>query len=160
GRALELVQLQQAYRRAVRDRACWLFTILGAPGIGKSRVAKEFAESVADEATVLTGRCLPYGEGITFWPLAEIVRQITGGDSRGGIAKLLGGAEDAALVDERISEAIGAAESTAGNGETLWAVRTLLERLAQARPVVVVLDDLHWAEPTFLELVDHLADSL
>ncbi|HEY3181971.1 MAG TPA: adenylate/guanylate cyclase domain-containing protein [Gaiellaceae bacterium] len=160
GRTLELVQLEQAFRRAVRDRACWLFTILGAAGIGKSRVAKEFADMVADDATVLTGRCLPYGDGITFWPLGEIVRQITGGGARGGIAKLLGGAENAELVDERISEAIGAKDSTAGNGETLWAVQTLLETLASAGPVVVVLDDLQWAEPTFLELIDHLADGV
>ena len=117
GRTLELAQLHQTFRRAVRDRTCWLVTILGSAGVGKSRVAKEFAEGVADEATVLTGRCLPYGEGIAFWPLAEIVRQITGGDAHGGIAKLLGDAEDAELIDECISEAIGASESTAGNGE-------------------------------------------
>jgi class 3 adenylate cyclase/tetratricopeptide (TPR) repeat protein len=161
GREIELLQLEQAFRRAVRERSCCLFTLLGPAGVGKSRLAKEFTEAVADDATVLRGRCLPYGEGITFWPLAEIVRQITGGDSHGRIARLLAGEDDADRVDELISQAIGATESGASAGAgTFWAVRTLLEALARAQPVVVVFEDVHWAEPTFLELVDDLAESI
>src|SRR6185436_9897618 len=125
-------------------------TLLGPAGVGKSRLVKEFADSVADEATVLRGRCLPYGEGVTFWPLAEVVRQITGADSHGRIARLLAGDDDADRVDELISQAIGASETGAAGAGTSWAVRKLLEALARAQPVVVVFEDVHWAETTFL----------
>jgi class 3 adenylate cyclase/tetratricopeptide (TPR) repeat protein len=161
GREIELLELQHAFRRAVRDPSCCLITLLGAAGVGKSRLVKEFADSVAGEATVLRGRCLPYGEGVTFWPLAEVVRQITGGDGHGRIANLLSGDDDAERIDDLISQAIGASESGAAAGAgTSWAVRRLLETLGRAQPVVVVFEDVHWAEPTFLELVDDLAESI
>jgi class 3 adenylate cyclase len=160
GRELELLQLRHAFQRTVQERSCCLFTVLGPAGVGKSRLAKEFVDAIGGDAMTVTGRCLPYGEGITFWPVAEIVHQLTGGDARGGIEKLLVGEDDAALVDARISEAIGASETSAGTAETFWAVRRLLETLARERPLVVVVEDLHWAEQTFLELVDDLADRI
>jgi DNA-binding SARP family transcriptional activator len=158
GRARELEQLRQALVRARTEESAYLFTILGPAGIGKSRLAAEFAKAV-DDATVLTGRCLPYGEGITFWPLAEVVRQATGGNSREGILKLVEGKPDAELIADRVAGAIGLADAVGAPGETFWAARKLLEALAETQPLVLVFDDLHWAEPTFLDLVEDVADS-
>jgi class 3 adenylate cyclase/tetratricopeptide (TPR) repeat protein len=157
--------LQQAFDRVASDRVCQLFTVLGPPGVGKSRVAMEFTEWCGDRATSLQGRCLPYGEGITFWPLAGVVGAaagITDADPqqrvREKIAGLLTGTERGELVAERVAQAIGAAGGTAPAEETLWAARLFLESLARDRPLVVVFDDIHWAEPTFLDLVEHVAD--
>jgi DNA-binding SARP family transcriptional activator len=158
GRESELAELGQAFDRAVRERTPYLFTILGPAGIGKSRLAAEFARSVDENATALSGRCLPYGEAVTFWPLAEIVRQVVGDDARDGIAALLGGRADAILIADRIASAIGADETARPSEETFWAARKLFEALARDRPLVLVFEDLHWAEPTLLELVDHIAE--
>ena len=158
GRERELAQLRQAFERAVHDSTPYLFTVLGPPGIGKSRLAKELAASIGTEATILTGHCLAYGEGITFWPLAEIVRQLAGEDPREGLLRLVAGEDDAELVVERIAGAIGPVERASASEETFWAVRRLLEAVARKRPLVLVLEDLHWAEPTLLDLVEHLAD--
>jgi tetratricopeptide (TPR) repeat protein len=139
GRENELSQLWQSYERATRERTAYLFTILGSAGIGKSRLVSEFLARAESEATVLTGRCLPYGEGITYWPLVEILRRVDDADAR--------------ELNERVTGEVGG-----GSEEIAWATRKLFERLARERPLVVVLDDLHWAEPTFLDLVEHLAD--
>jgi DNA-binding SARP family transcriptional activator len=159
GRERELGQLHQALARAEAEHSAYLFTILGPAGIGKSRLAAEFARTVAVEATVLSGRCLPYGEGITFWPLAEVVRQATGESSRAAILQLLDGKPDAELIADRVAGAIGLAEPGGAPEETFWASRKLLEAFAETKPLVLVFDDLHWAEPTFLDLVEHVADS-
>jgi class 3 adenylate cyclase/tetratricopeptide (TPR) repeat protein len=165
GREHELTLLEQAYARVVRERASHLFTLLGPAGQGKSRLAAEMVESVAGDASVLVGRCLPYGEGITFWPVAEIVRQAAGlrdddgpGDVRAKIGALLGDASDAAAIAERVVDAIGLEANPASSEETFWGLRKLLEAVARDRPLVVVLDDLHWAEPTLLDFVEHVAD--
>ena len=115
---------------------------------------------------MLRGQCLPYGDGITYWPLAEVVREILRSQGAPGadapdaaIARLLAGEEKAALIGELIAEAVGLGGSGAGTGEaTSWAVRKLFEALAKRRPLVVVFDDLQWAEPTFIELIDYLAE--
>ena len=159
GRERELAQLRQAFDRAVHDWTPHLFTVLGPPGIGKSRLAYELASSLAADATIVTGHCLPYGEGITFWPLAEIVRQLAGDDTREGLAELLAGEDDADVVAERIAAAVGAVERASASEETFLAVRRLLEVVARERPLVFVLEDVHWAEPTLLDLVEHVADS-
>jgi class 3 adenylate cyclase/tetratricopeptide (TPR) repeat protein len=158
GRNRELQQLQQAYERAREDRTAYLFTVLGSAGIGKSRLAGELLSSVRGEATVLSGRCLPYGEGITYWPLVEIVREAEHHEVRARLVELLQGEQDAELIASRVESAIGVAEAAGSSEETFWAVRKLFERLARERPLVVLFDDLHWAEPTFLDLVDYLAD--
>ncbi len=141
GRESELSQLWQAFERAVRERTPYMFTILGAAGIGKSRLIREFLDRAEGEATILLGRCLPYGEGITYWPLLEVLRRLDGDPEAVELHGRVAG-EGAAIGAEEIA----------------WATRTLLERLARERPLVVVLDDLHWAEPTFLDLVEHVAD--
>ncbi|MBA3412423.1 MAG: AAA family ATPase [Actinobacteria bacterium] len=164
GRDHELNLLRDAFRRSERERTCHLFTILGSAGIGKSRLVEEFVQEVRTDATVLRGRCLAYGEGITFWPIVEAVTEaagLTAPDSaevaRGKIASLLDG-EDAALVAERLAELLGIDEAAETTEESFWAIRKLFEGLARGKHLVVVFDDIHWAEPTFLDLVEHVAD--
>jgi class 3 adenylate cyclase/predicted ATPase len=151
GRDDELAQLRRAYARAFDERGCHLFTLLGAAGIGKSRLALEFFDDVADEATILVGRCLPYGDGITFWPLMEVLREAGGDDA---VAELFAGGDEADLVVERLRGVTGRA--AIGSHETFWAVRKVLEALARREPLVVCFEDVHWAEPTFLDLVEYL----
>ena len=152
------------FENAVSDRACHLLTVLGGAGVGKSRLVQEFVESLGDEVTVLRGRCLPYGEGITYWPLAEVVKDVARaagqdpGEQSVAIAARLAGEEKAELIAERIAAALGLGVPRGGTSEeTFWAVRKLFEALARTGPLVVVFDDVHWAEPTFLDLVEHVA---
>jgi len=158
GREHELEQLQGALARAVRERTLVLFTLLGTAGVGKSRLTREHIANVEGEATVLVGRCQPYGEGITFWPLREIVQQAMGGNPAGTLAELLGDADDRDAVAERIGGLVGLDEAEGPSPEAFSAVRRLVETLAQERPLVLVVEDIHWAEPTFLDLLDYLAD--
>jgi class 3 adenylate cyclase len=141
GREREQRALDDAWDRVQSERACHLFTILGSAGVGKSRLTAEFLAKL-DDVPVLRGRCLAYGEGITYWPVAEVVIQLgrRPSDERAAsaIAALLGESEEPATADD-----------------IAWAFRKLLEEVA---PVVCVFDDLHWAEPTFLDLIDHIAD--
>ena len=165
GREYELALLTQAYGRAARERACHLFTVLGSAGVGKSRLLEEFLHTIEDEATVLRGRCLPYGDGITFWPIAEIVKQAAGiteddipAQAAGKLKAVLEEEKDGRLIAERLGQLIGLREGAAVPEETFWAVRRLLESFARKRPVAVVFDDIHWGQPTFLDLVEHIAD--
>ncbi len=164
GRDDELRQVLDAFDRVELGRSCELVTIVGEAGVGKSRLTMEVLSRLAGRATVLEGRCLPYGEGITFWALAEMVRQAAGideGDPPAGalakIAGLLNGNDDAALVRDRVGAAIGLSDATGAIQETFWATRRLLEALAADRPVVAVFDDIHWAEPTLLDLLEYVA---
>jgi DNA-binding SARP family transcriptional activator/tetratricopeptide (TPR) repeat protein len=159
GRDAERDRLAEAFLRAVRERAPVLATVLGEAGIGKTRLARELAAQVAGEATVVTGSCLPYGEGVTFWPLRELVRQAGAVEgTREELEALLAGEADA----QRVAECLSGALSPSGQGassavEIFWAARRLLETLARREPLLVILDDLQWAEPTFLDLVEALA---
>jgi predicted ATPase/class 3 adenylate cyclase len=166
GREQQLSAIQSVFASVLQNRACHLLTVLGSAGIGKSRLVQEFVGEIGADATVLRGQCLPYGEGITYWPLTEIVRELLHSEgpddaesSTAAIAALLPGDEKAVLIAELISQAVGLGETGGGTGEaTSWAVRKLFEALAQRHPLVVVFDDLQWAEPTFVELVDYLAE--
>jgi class 3 adenylate cyclase/tetratricopeptide (TPR) repeat protein len=168
GRQRELGQLRQAFKDVIAKRTLHLFVLLGAAGIGKSKLVHEFVVGISQRATVLRGRCLPYGEGITFWPIAEALRSaagITDDDNQeialGKLQELLGGLESRELVGSRIGQAIGLARAKTAEGskeEVFWAVQKVLERRSLERPLVLVFDDLQWAEPTFLDLVEHLAD--
>ena len=164
GRGKELEMLERALERAITERTSHLFTLLGAAGVGKSRLVSEFLEGSVDSATILRGRCLSYGEGITFFPLAEVIHQaadILEGEAPAAARPKL----DALLAEipdgERISSLVGGLFGWGPPGATedaFWAVRKILEHLARERPVVVVFDDIHWAEPTLLDLIEHLAD--
>ena len=144
GRTHERELLENAFGNAVRQPACALFTLLGTAGVGKSRLTREFLAGV--DARVVEGHCLSYGEGITYWPVVEIVKQ-------------LGGSEAAPPeVAETIATLLGESEATTSPEEIAWAFRKLIESAAEDRPLVVLLDDIHWGEPTFFDLVEHVAD--
>ena len=164
GRAGEIRALHDAFERTRHERALVLQTVLGVAGIGKSRLIDEFCTSIADAARILRGRCLPYGDGITFWPVGEVVKDacgITDDDdrdvARAKVARAVATATDADLVADTVAAVIGVAATKATIQESFWAFRRFLETLASARPLVVVFDDMHWAEPTFLDLVEYLA---
>jgi class 3 adenylate cyclase/tetratricopeptide (TPR) repeat protein len=152
GREPELKLLRDQLAGCVAERACGLVTVLGAPGIGKSRLIEELIAG-RGEAGFVVGHCLPYGDGITYWPLVEIVKQIAGGDAH-SVATLV--PEDSELVAQGITAVVGQSEGAASPEETFWAVRKLFEALARDRPLIVVLEDLEWAEPTFLDLVEYV----
>jgi class 3 adenylate cyclase/tetratricopeptide (TPR) repeat protein len=142
GRKTELRRLRDAFAQAVHDRSCQLFTVLGSAGVGKSRLAAELLAAI--EARVVRGNCLSYGEGITYWPVVEIIKQLDAlpeGDAAVPIRSLLG-ESDAATSAEEIA----------------WGFRKLIEEQAHEQPIVCVFDDLHWAEETLLDLVEHVAD--
>jgi class 3 adenylate cyclase/tetratricopeptide (TPR) repeat protein len=144
GRDTELRRLRAAYEQAMLDRSCQLFTILGPAGVGKSRLAFEFLTSLED-ALVVRGRCLPYGEGITYWPVVEVVKQLPA-------------AANGAKGTEVIAGLVGETDIVTSSAEIAWAFRNLLEAVASDRPLVCVFDDVHWGEETFLDLVEHVAD--
>ncbi|HEY8838739.1 MAG TPA: adenylate/guanylate cyclase domain-containing protein, partial [Dehalococcoidia bacterium] len=154
GRRVEIEQLNQAFERALEQRGCVVATVIGPPGIGKSRLADEFTAGVADRSRVVTGHCLSYGEGITYWPLAEIVKEIEGSDLEGAVAAAVN--EEAPVIAARIAAAIGSGESVGSPAEIFWAFRKLFEGLAHQRPLIVLIDDVHWAEPTLLDLLEYV----
>ena len=158
-RVEELDQLREGLARAVREGEPVLATVLGEAGIGKTRLAHELAARAATEATVLTGRCLPYGDGITFWPLRELLAQAGAPHgTREELEALLDGEADGARIAEWLAGALGlGGPGTLAAPEIFWATRRLLETLARRRPLVVILEDLHWAEPTFLDLAEAVA---
>jgi len=164
-RIRELHLLSEAFQRAKGDGACYLFTLLGAAGVGKSRLVREFLGRTGAQAQVLRARCLPYGEGITFWPVIELTHAaatIHPNDppevAMARLETLLEGTDEQGGIAERIAATIGLTDKVVPAEETFWAMRKLLETVALKRPLIVVIDDLHWAEPTLLDLVDHVAD--
>ena len=138
GREDELRLLGEAWDHVVHQSGCHVFTLLGEAGVGKSRLVREFLAGVPTRATVLEGRCLPYGDGITFWPLVEALMPV---------------GEPAGPVLERLSSGV-----VATPGELFWEVRRLLETLAADQPVVFHIDDLQWAEPMLMDLLDYVAE--
>jgi DNA-binding SARP family transcriptional activator len=149
----ELGELRAILARVSGEPACHAVTVVGPAGIGKSRLAHELAGEIGDDATVVVGHCVPYGEGVTYRPLAEIVRQLGGSDPRQRVGELLGGDESMA---ELLFAAIGLSDRAAQAEETFLATRTLLERVAGESPLVAVVEDIHWIEPTLLDLLEYL----
>ncbi len=164
GRADELEELRYGFRRARMRRQVCLVTVLGMPGIGKSRLVQEFLATLPDgEATVLSGACSAYGRGITYKPLAEMLGAFPGGWA--GVARLL---EEDADQDGRAAHRLAARSlgtlmdpaggtGQAGIEDIAWAVRHLLDVLGRTRPVIMVWEDLHWSEETLLDLIDEIA---
>ena len=163
GRDDELSLLENTYARAVKNRRAHLVTLFGEPGVGKSRLAREFLETL-EGATVLQGRCLPYGEGITYWPLAEMVKVSAGIHDdepvRQAFDKLRACCEDEAIADllANASGVLEAVEAEATGQEIAWAAREWAGKLAEPQPLVLVFEDIHWSEEPLLELVEHLAE--
>jgi class 3 adenylate cyclase/tetratricopeptide (TPR) repeat protein len=157
GRRAELRMLATRFRRAAERDRCVLVTAVGPAGIGKSRLLREFAAEVDAEATVVVGRCLPYGEGITYWPLIEIVNDLTGPAGVPAIESLLAGDSQPEVVASRVAAAAGRVRASATEADVQWAVRRLFEAMARRQPLVVVFDDIHWAEPAMLDLIEHVA---
>src|SRR5204863_2005298 len=110
--------------------------------------------AVPEETTVAVGRCLAYGEAITYAPLVEIARQISGDTE--GLSDLLAAETDAAAISQRLAVALGTSDERASPEEIAWAFRKLFEAVGRERPLVVVLDDIHWAEPTLLDLLEYV----
>jgi predicted ATPase/DNA-binding SARP family transcriptional activator len=166
GRVDELGVLEAALTHALRNRACYLFTLLGPAGVGKSRLVNEFLGDKSDTMVVLRGHCPDYGEGITLRPMMEILRQAVGACEhdaadtlRRRLHRLLDGEErESALIIDRLSGLFDVAGQSVATEELHWAMSKLLETLARQRPLILVIDDLHWAEPALLDLVEHLAD--
>jgi class 3 adenylate cyclase/tetratricopeptide (TPR) repeat protein len=163
GRRDELAQLRAEFDAVLAAREARLVTILGSAGLGKSRLTTEFTSGL-DDARVLRGRCLSYGQGVGFWPVQEIVRDAAGisdadsvADARARVAALLPDAADTPLVADRALSAIGLGEGSGVAEETFWGVRRLLEALAADRPLIVVVDDCHWAAPAMLDLLEYVA---
>jgi class 3 adenylate cyclase/tetratricopeptide (TPR) repeat protein len=152
GRTSELAVLRDALTASAAGRECRLVTVIGAAGVGKTRLVSELVSELGAQATVVCGRCLPYGDGITFWPLTELIRRL-GGDR--AVSDAMGDEPDAGLVVERLGVLGGS--GSAPPEELFWAVRRLFETLARPRPLLVVLEDVHWAEPTLLDLVEHVS---
>jgi len=156
GRVRELERVQTAYADMRDNRRCQVVTIVGEAGIGKTRLMRELLMPLREEARILVGRCVSYGEGATYLPIAEAVRQAT--PTIDALVALFTHEEDCEQIARRVAELTGLAEGPGAPGEAFWAVRRFVEAAARERPLVLVLDDIHWAEPTLLDLVEYLGD--
>jgi class 3 adenylate cyclase/tetratricopeptide (TPR) repeat protein len=165
GRGEELAVLIGALDAAERDLAPQMVTVFGPAGAGKSRLLQEFLNRASGRVHALRGRCLSYGEGITFWPLGEVIREATGitnDDSmeaaRSKLEVLAG--EDGREAADRVAAAIGLSDATFPVQETFWGARRLVELMTRDMPTLMLIDDIHWAEETFLELLTYLVEAV
>jgi class 3 adenylate cyclase/tetratricopeptide (TPR) repeat protein len=176
GRERELSVIRDAFERARHERTPQLLTLVGVPGIGKSRLVYELSRIADADPELVTwrqGRCLAYGDGVTLWALSEIVKAQSGiaeQDSpdeveqklRAAVADVLADTGDENWVDSELRSLVGlSAESELGDdrrGPAFAAWRRFLEAMAEQRPLVVVFEDLHWADESLLDFVDELVD--
>ena len=163
GRERELEVLEDSIRRSAGDASAVLVTIVAPPGVGKSRLVDEFATRHRADAIALHGRCISYGDGITYWPVVEILTAAAGiaeedgpDEVRAKLDTLVQGTKDAATVVDRLAGFLGLSSQSMAPEEIHWAVRRFFETLASDRPVIAVFEDVHWAEPALLDLVEHL----
>ncbi|HEX7148993.1 MAG TPA: AAA family ATPase, partial [Actinomycetota bacterium] len=162
GRLAELQLFDWVFQRAVSTSTCHLLTVLGPAGVGKSRLVAAAVDALDNDATVLYGQCSPDAEGSSFWPVAEIVRraaEIKTADSPDQAeAKLVELMQDpdSERVADRLGRLIGLRAEPVTSEDAVWAVRRFLEVLAERDPLVVVIDDLHWAQPALLDLVEQV----
>jgi class 3 adenylate cyclase/tetratricopeptide (TPR) repeat protein len=179
GREDEAAALEEIWRTTLRVRRPALVTIVGPPGIGKSRLLVEFARRAEHDGRVHWGRCLPYGEGVTYWPVTEFVKSAAGilqSDDRTTIAEKLDDfletlrtddADELRTIAAALSNVIGIpttprgtyAASEISQGELHWGIRRTMQLLAATQPTALIFEDLHWAEPTLLELIAYVAAS-
>ena len=162
GREAELELLENTFARTVRDQRAHLFTIFGEPGVGKSRLAREFVDSL-ERASVLSGRCLPYGESVTYWPFAEMIKSAAGISDDDPLEEAFAKLKECCAdeVADVLGLAAGMLEALEGERspqEIAWAGREVMQSLASVQPLVLFFEDIHWAEEPLLDLVEHLAD--
>jgi class 3 adenylate cyclase/tetratricopeptide (TPR) repeat protein len=177
GREREANELAEVWGTAIADHRPGLVTIVGPPGIGKSRLLAEFARRAGQEGRVHWGRCLPYGEGITYWPVTDVVKSAAGilqSDDRETITGKLDGFLETLATDDldelrtiaaALSNLIGIPTTPRGTyataeisqGELHWGIRRMLQLLASQEPTALIVEDLHWAEPTLLDLIAYIA---
>ena len=160
GREVELHVLRSAFSEARAAGAARLATVVGEPGIGKSRLTEALIAAVSAESSLVRGRCLPYGRGITFWPLVEIVREAAAIDEEDSpevaLAKLAALVQDAPGAADRIASAIGLSATEFSLDEITWGARKMFETLAADRPLIVLIDDVQWSEDAFLDLIEQV----
>ena len=166
GRVRERQMLQAAFDRAAEEQSCQLVTVLGTAGVGKSRLVSEFLAGLEPAATICAGRCLSYGEGVTYWALAEAVKALAHVDERDSPEDVRARLEAlvepgiAGEVADGVGSLLGLAGANARVEDARVALRHLFEAVAARQPLVVAFDDIHWAEPPLLDLIDDLADWL
>jgi predicted ATPase/class 3 adenylate cyclase len=168
GRQREQALLSEIFKRVVDERLCHLVTVLGFAGVGKSRLVDEFVNGLGEEATVLNGHCLEYGDSTALWPMVQIVRQAAGVAPTASpdqvnqrLVELVRDQEVGELVAARLAQVLGFGFERQEDlrEDTVWALRLLLQALAGDKPLVVVVDDLHWAEPTLLDALENIAET-
>jgi class 3 adenylate cyclase/tetratricopeptide (TPR) repeat protein len=167
GRTAELGHLRRGWAETVAGNRPQRRIVVGAAGTGKSRLIEEFLDDSLAGATVLRGRCLSYGQAITFWPIREMLGSAAGWSEEdtaeravAKLADLMPRRPDAGTIAATVAQLLGVGRPTAGLPETFRALAQLLEELASVAPLVVVIDDLHWAEATLLELVEHVMSAV
>jgi class 3 adenylate cyclase/tetratricopeptide (TPR) repeat protein len=157
GRDRELEELQRALDDARDASRCVVCTVVGPPGVGKSRLVREFVSRAVDDEQVLVGRCPSYGEGVTFMPLADALGPVLGDDPHAALVELLeGGGERSESAAEQVEVALGLRSGSVSPEEAFSALRAVLESLARRALLVLVIDDLHWAEPRLLDFLEYL----
>ena len=165
GRERELAVLLEAFAAAVAERTCRLVTVVAPAGVGKSRLLAELATQLTDRATVLTGRCLPYGDGVTYWAVAGILRDATqtteNADPREIAAALRGRVADlpeGARMGDVLAAVVGASAAEVSADDIAWATRRFLETVGRDGPLAIRVEDLHWAEPALLDSIESLVE--
>ena len=169
GREIDLALLKGVFDKTIASDAVQLITVVGEPGIGKSRIVAEFADHIDERAELITwrqGRCLPYGEGITFWALGEILKAHAGileSDApqvaSSKLEAVLPQGPEREWFRQRLLPLLGIeANSSAEREELFTAWRRFLEHIAEQDPTVLVFEDLHWADEAMLGFLEHLAD--
>jgi DNA-binding SARP family transcriptional activator len=157
GRNRELAELKNAFARSAREKTPALYVVVGEPGIGKSRLASVLVNELEEDAQVAVGRCVAYGKGITFLPLRDVIRALSGDEETPeALAALVEAAEHPDAISRRLAAAIGVLDDSYPVEEICWAARLFFEALARERPLLILIEDLHWAAPTFLNLLTHV----
>ena len=163
GRVSELELLENTFNRSLRDSRAHLFTIYGEAGVGKSRLAREFLDGV-ERASVLMGRALPYGEGVTYWPLGEMVKAAAGISDDDPLEEAFEKLREC-CAEEAVAEVLGLAaglmealEGERSPQEIAWAAREVMQGIAEVQPLILMFEDIHWAEAPLLDLIEHIAD--
>ncbi len=162
GRDSELELLENTFARSLRDKRAHLFTVYGEPGVGKSRLVREFVDGV-ERASCLMGRALPYGEGVTYWPLGEMVKAAAGISDDDPLEEAFAKLRECCA--EEVADVLGLAagmmealEAERSPQEIAWAAREVMESIATVQPLILLFEDIHWAEEPLFDLIEHLAD--